>query len=186
MTDITQILAKVESGEQGAVQELLSAVYDELRRLASVKMSREVDDHMLQATALVHEAFLRLVGSEETVSWQNRRHFFGAAAEAMRRVLVDAARRRNRLKRGSEHERTFIDLAELPQFQAGQDLEEVDAALNRFADGRSAESGGGEAAIFCRIDDRTDGKSAGHFDGNRRTSLDLRTSLVVSRTLQER
>ena len=134
MNDITQILASVESGEQGAVHELLSAVYDELRRLASAKMSHEPSDHTLQATALVHEAFLRLVGSDDAVSWQNRRHFFGAAAEAMRRVLVDAARRRKRLKRGSEHERTFIDLAELPQLQGNQDLEEVDAALSRFVE----------------------------------------------------
>jgi RNA polymerase sigma factor (TIGR02999 family) len=134
MNDITQILARVESGDQDAVHELLSSVYAELRRLASAKMAREPADHTLQATALVHEAFLRLVGSENDVSWQNRRHFFGAAAEAMRRVLVDAARRRKRRKRGGELERTFIDMAEIPQLQAGQDFEAVDAALSRFAE----------------------------------------------------
>ena len=134
MNDITQILARIESGDQDAIHELLSSVYAELRTLASAKMAREPGDHTLQATALVHEAFLRLVGSEDAVSWQNRRHFFGAAAEAMRRVLVDAARRRKRLKRGGELERTFINMAELPQLQAGLDFEAVDAALGRFAE----------------------------------------------------
>ena len=132
MNEITQILARIESGEREAIQELLSSVYDELRVLASRKMHHEPGDHTLQATALVHEAYLRLVDSDRPPNWQNRRHFFGAAAEAMRRVLVDAARRRKRLKRGGHHERTFIDLAELPHLHQDQDVEEVDAALSKF------------------------------------------------------
>ena len=134
MTDVTQILDRIEAGDPEAVKELLPTVYDELRRLASAKIANERDDHTLQATALVHEAYLRLIGTDNSVPWQNRRHFFGAAAEAMRRVLVDAARRRKRLKHGGDRERTFLDLAELPQLGPNQDLEILSESLDRFAD----------------------------------------------------
>ena len=133
MTDVTHILARIKQGDPDAVEELLPAIYDELRRLAAAKMVNEPADHTLQATALVHEAYLRLIGTDDPVTWQNRRHFFGAAAEAMRRVLVDAARRRKRAKRGGNHERTFLDLAEVPQLGPDQDLESVSDALDRFA-----------------------------------------------------
>ena len=133
MADITHILQRMEQGDPEAIQDLLPVVYEELRQLAAAKMAQEPSDHTLQATALVHEAYLRLMGSSGDVKWQNRRHFFGAAAEAMRRVLVDAARRRRRLKRGGDRERAFPDLLELPQPQSGQDIEAVGDALDRFA-----------------------------------------------------
>lgn len=99
MSEVTRILTAIEKGEAAATEELLPLVYDELRRIAAHKMSAEAAGHTLQATALVHEAWLRLVGTEER-QWQNRAHFFGAAAEAMRRILVDHARRKLSQKRG--------------------------------------------------------------------------------------
>lgn len=133
MTDVTHILVRIEHGDPEAIQELLHSVYDELRELAAAKMAHEPGVHTLQATALVHEAYLRLIGTDSPIGWENRRHFFGSAAEAMRRVLVDAARRRKRIKRGGNRDRTFLDLAELPQLGPEQDLESVSGALDRFA-----------------------------------------------------
>ncbi len=101
MTDITQILSEIESGNRRAAEELLPAVYDELRRLAASRMAGERSDHTLQATALVHEAYLRLVGGDSVKKWDSRGHFFSAASEAMRRILVEAARARSTQKRSS-------------------------------------------------------------------------------------
>ena len=96
MSDVTRILSKIESGDQNASEELLPLVYDELRQLAAARMANERADHTLQATALVHEAYVRLVkGDHQTDGWHSRGHFFSAAAEAMRRILVENARRRN-------------------------------------------------------------------------------------------
>src|SRR5919106_4047001 len=99
MSDVTRILSAIERGEAAGTDELLPLVYDELRRIAAYKMSAEAAGHTLQPTALVHEAWLRLVGDQGR-QWQNRAHFFGAAAEAMRRILVDHARRKLSQKRG--------------------------------------------------------------------------------------
>jgi RNA polymerase sigma factor (TIGR02999 family) len=97
MTDVTQNLAQIEHGDPSAAEQLLPLVYDELRKLAAVKLAHEKPGQTLQATALVHEAYLRLVvGEGQRQSWENRGHFFAAAAEAMRRILVEAARRRQR------------------------------------------------------------------------------------------
>jgi RNA polymerase sigma factor (TIGR02999 family) len=99
MSDVTQILERVQQGDGKAAEELLPLVYEELRKLAAAKMANEKPGQTLQPTALVHEAWLRLVGSEEH-HWNGRAHFFGAAAEAMRRILVEAARRKSRLRHG--------------------------------------------------------------------------------------
>lgn len=112
MPDITQLLHEIEDGDPQAASELLPLVYDELRKLAAAKMAAERDDHTLQATALVHEAFLRLVRSSYADEWNSRGHFFAAAAEAMRRILVDHARNTNRLKRGSDAQRVSLDAVE--------------------------------------------------------------------------
>ena len=104
MTDVTRILNAIERGEAKATDELLPLVYEELRLLAAQKLSRESPGQTLQATALVHEAYIRLVGSADQ-NWENRRHFFGAAAEAMRRILVDHARRKRSEKHGGAHRR---------------------------------------------------------------------------------
>ena len=111
---------------------MLTLVYDELRRLAAQKMAREVPGHTLQPTALVHEAWLRL-GGENASSFQNRAHFFGAAAEAMRRILVESARRKKRLKHGGQLERVDIADVELPLPMPGDELLEMDEALDQLA-----------------------------------------------------
>lgn len=105
MTNITLILTQIEQGDPSAADQLLPLVYDELRKLAAQRLAQERADHTLQATALVHEAYLRLVGAEGAEHWDSRGHFFAAAAEAMRRILVESARRRQRLKRGGQLQR---------------------------------------------------------------------------------
>src|SRR5215472_9832165 len=112
MSDVTQILERVEKGDGKAAEELLPLVYEELRKLAAHKLAAELPGQTLQATALVHEAWLRLVRSEDQ-TWENRGHFFAAAAEAMRRILVENARRKARLKRGGDRERVELDQLEL-------------------------------------------------------------------------
>jgi RNA polymerase sigma factor (TIGR02999 family) len=111
MSDVTQILSRLDSGDPSASAELLPLVYDELRKLAAAKLAQEKPGQTLQATALVHEAYLRLVGSDESPSWDSRGHFFAAAAEAMRRILVESARRKQSLKRGGEFKRQELDIA---------------------------------------------------------------------------
>ena len=100
MSDVTQILSQIESGDPKAAEQLLPLVYDELRKMAAAKLANEKPGQTLQATALVHDAYIRLVDVEKAQHWDSRRHFFGAAAEAMRRILVENARHRNSLKRG--------------------------------------------------------------------------------------
>lgn len=109
MADVTRILSAIEQGDPRAAEQLLPLVYDELRRLAAERMAQERPGQTLQATALVHEAYLRLVGPGAAPSWNSRGHFFAAAAEAMRRILVEAARRRHSLKRGADR-RVELDL----------------------------------------------------------------------------
>lgn len=115
---VTVVLQAISRGEGGASAELLPIVYEELRRLAMSRMSQEAAGHTLQATALVHEAWLRLVGSGER-TWQNRAHFFGAAAEAMRRILIESARRKSRIKRGGNFIR--VDLADVDLAETNPD-----------------------------------------------------------------
>jgi RNA polymerase sigma factor (TIGR02999 family) len=139
MSDITQVLSALGRGEQPA-EELLPLVYDELRRLAAWHLANEQPGQTLQATALVHEAYLRLVGKEDP-QWNGRRHFFGAAAEAMRRILVENARRKKRLKRGGHLERVELAGLEIPAPMPDDELLALDEALTRFSqvDLRAAE-----------------------------------------------
>jgi len=123
MTDVTCILNAIEQGDAQAADELLPLVYEELRLLAAQKLSQERPGQTLQATALVHEAYLRLVG-EEAQDWKSRSHFFRAAAEAMRRILIDNARRKSSLKHGGEHQKIDLDEATVEQ----DDTLSVDAA----------------------------------------------------------
>jgi RNA polymerase sigma factor (TIGR02999 family) len=111
MSDVTQILQQIESGDPSAAEQLLPLVYEELRKLAAAKMAQESPDHTLQATALVHEAYLRLVDTDRAKHWNSRGHFFGAAAEAMRRILVESARRKQELKHGGGMQRVDLDQA---------------------------------------------------------------------------
>ncbi len=131
MSEITLMLDAVARGEKQASDDLLPLVYDELRQLAAARMAREAAGHTLQPTALVHEAWLRLAGGQDQ-SWQNRAHFFGAASEAMRRILIERARRKSRLKRGSGQ--APLDIAELDIAEALPDekILLVDEALERL------------------------------------------------------
>jgi RNA polymerase sigma factor (TIGR02999 family) len=130
--DITRILQRAHQGETEAAQELLPLVYAELRQLAAVQMAHEALSHTLQPTALVHEAWLRLSGGQ-TPCWENRPHFFGAAAEAMRRILIDHARRRNSLKRGGGMERVDLENLEIASQADDDTLMRVDDALEKLA-----------------------------------------------------
>jgi RNA polymerase sigma factor (TIGR02999 family) len=140
MTDVTRILNAIEKGDPQATEELLPLVYEELRLLAAQKMSQELPGQTLQATALVHEAYLRLVEAKEQ-SWNSRSHFFKAAAEAMRRILVESARRKERLKRGGDLQREAnfqIDNLESQMNLSIHDLMALDEALTRLANEEKA------------------------------------------------
>jgi RNA polymerase sigma factor (TIGR02999 family) len=133
MSDVTQILNAIEEGDPHAAEQLLPLVYEELRKLAAQKMAQEKPGQTLQATALVHEAYLRLVGGDAAPRWDSRGHFFAAAAEAMRRILVEQARRKGRLKRGRGQQRVDFADVELSIQQPGDDLLALDEALTTFA-----------------------------------------------------
>ena len=140
MSEMTRILSAIERGDPRAAEELLPLVYDELRRLAAQRLAREAPGQTLQATALVHEAYLRLVGAEDP-GWNGRGHFFAAAAEAMRRILIERARRTQSLRRGGDRDRLDLDPAELAAPERSDDLLALDEALDRLAikDARKAE-----------------------------------------------
>lgn len=142
MSDVTQILNQIENGDQQASEELLPLVYEELRKLAAARMASERQDHTLQATALVHEAYVRLVDTEKTQNWDSRGHFFSAAAEAMRRILVDNARRKNRPKHGGGLERVELtESADVADNLQGFELLDLNDALEALTakDPRKAE-----------------------------------------------
>jgi RNA polymerase sigma factor (TIGR02999 family) len=141
MSDITRMLEAVACGERQASAELLPLVYAELRRLAAHKMASEAPGHTLQPTALVHEAYLRLVGPGQSQQWDGRGHFFAAAAEAMRRILVESARRKKRLRHGGELQRVDVAEVELPLPMPDDELLLLDEALERLVtvDSRAAE-----------------------------------------------
>jgi len=131
MADVTRILSAIEQGDLNAAEQLLPLVYDELRKLAAARLGREKSGQTLQATALVHEAYLRLVGGGERL-WDSRGHFFAAAAEAMRRIVVETARRKRRAKHGGSRQRVEIELADLPTRLPPDDLIALDEALARL------------------------------------------------------
>jgi RNA polymerase sigma factor (TIGR02999 family) len=132
MSEVTRILSAIEQGDPHAAEQLLPLVYDELRQLAAAKLAQEKAGQTLQATALVHEAYLRLVGAEQAPQWNSRGHFFAAAAEAMRRILVEAARRKKRLKHGGDHRRVDLEASCLVTPDPPDDLEALDEALRRL------------------------------------------------------
>jgi RNA polymerase sigma factor (TIGR02999 family) len=132
MSDVTHILSAMEQGDPHAAEQLLPLVYHELRRLAAQKLAREKPGQTLEATALVHEAYLRLVDTEKAQQWNSRGHFFAAAAQAMRRILVENARRKKRIKHGGDCERAEIELASLPTRMSSDDLVALDEALEKL------------------------------------------------------
>jgi RNA polymerase sigma factor (TIGR02999 family) len=134
MGEVTRILSAIEEGNPCAADELLPLVYDELRRLAAQRLAQEKPGQTLQATALVHEAYLRLVDVEKAQQWDSRGHFFAAAAEAMRRILVDHARRKKTRKHGGGWQRVELAAADLPIRETPEEVLALDEALTRFAD----------------------------------------------------
>jgi RNA polymerase sigma factor (TIGR02999 family) len=134
MSDVTRILSQIESGDPAAAEQLLPLVYDELRKLAAAKLAHEKPGHTLQATALVHEAYLKLVKSDSRgPNYDNRGHFFAAAAEAMQRILVEGARRKDAIKRGGGLARSDLDERHIPTPEIEEDLVALDQALTRLA-----------------------------------------------------
>jgi RNA polymerase sigma factor (TIGR02999 family) len=139
MSDVTRLLDAAAAGDRKAAADLLPLVYDELRKLAAARMTGEAPDQTLQPTALVHEAYLRLVGPGDVSRWEGRGHFFAAAAEAMRRILVDTARRKNRLKRGGDQVRRDVEEVEVAAPAPREDLLALDEALDKLtSEDRSA------------------------------------------------
>jgi RNA polymerase sigma factor (TIGR02999 family) len=132
MSDVTSILNAIEQGDGQAAEQLLPLVYDELRKLAAAKLANEKPGQTLQATALVHEAYIRLVDQTTPQAWNSRGHFFGAAAEAMRRILVEKARQRKSLKEGGDHRRVDIELSHLTGAPRSDKLLALDGALSRL------------------------------------------------------
>lgn len=133
MSELTRILSSIERGDPHAAQQLLPLVYDELRRLAAQKMAQETHGQTLEATALVHEAYLRLVDTDKAPLWNSRAHFFGAAAEAMRRILIDQARRKQAAKRGGPRRRVPLDDVAVGFASPADQLLDIDEALGRLA-----------------------------------------------------
>jgi len=134
MTDVTQILSQIEYGDPSAAEQLLPLVYEELRKLAAAKLVHEKPGQTLQATALVHEAYIRLVDVEKARHWNSRGHFFGAAAEAMRRILLNRARDKGRLKRGGQRHKVDLDKVDLAVDARYEDLMALDESIERLAE----------------------------------------------------
>jgi RNA polymerase sigma factor (TIGR02999 family) len=133
LSEVTRLLSALEQGDASAAEQLLPLVYQELRHLAAQKMAQEAPGQTLQATALVHEAYVRLVGGNQTQRWNSRGHFFAAAAEAMRRILVENARRRRSRKRGGGHIHQSLDHVQVSAPEPAEDLLALDEALDRLA-----------------------------------------------------
>jgi RNA polymerase sigma factor (TIGR02999 family) len=133
MSEVTHILSAVEQGDPHAAEQLLTLVYDELRKLAAEKMAEEKPGQTLQATALVHDAYLRLVDSEKPQHWDSRRHFFAAAAESMRRILIDSARRKHTAKHGGQRQRVNLDGVDVAADSHSTDVLAIDEALTKLA-----------------------------------------------------
>jgi len=141
MTDVTRILSAIEQGDQRAAEQLLPLVYNELRTLAAVRLAREKPGQTLDATALVHEAYLRLVQSEQATNWNSRGHFFAAAAEAMRRILIDQARAKQSQRRGGGRQRHDVDRVEIVAPEPAIDLLALDEVLARFEQADAPKAG---------------------------------------------
>ncbi len=133
MPDLTRILNEIERGDPSASEQLLPLVYDELRRLAAAKMAQEAPGQTLQATALVHDAYIRLVDVDQAKHWDSRGHFFAAAAEAMRRILVDRARQKARIKRGGNLQEIDLDAVDIADSVSPESLLRIDEAITGLA-----------------------------------------------------
>lgn len=180
MSQFTRILNAAQQGDPKAARDLLPPVYDELRRLAAQKMAHEAAN-TLQPTALVHEVWLRLTAKETPYEFQNRAHFFAAAAEAMRRILIENARRKARQKRGGQWEKVDLDQVQIAVDADPSTLLAIDQALEKLARA-SREGEVSPASILRRFDTDRSGPSSQSFRNNRQKALDLRPCLASRRT----
>lgn len=153
MSEVTQVLDAMARGDARAAEDLLSLVYGELRRIAASKMAQESPGQTLQPTALVHEAWLRL-GADEQPAWQNRAHFFGAASEAMRRILIDRTRRRQRIRHGGEQERVDIDEVEIAAPEDDERLLSIHERLDELAREDAAKADVVKLRFFVGLSER--------------------------------
>ena len=181
MSEVTRILNAIEQGDPHAAAQLLPLVYDELRELAARKMAQEAPGQTMQATALVHEAYLRLVDVPQTRNWNSRGHFFAAAAEAMRRILIEKARHKRTAKHGGGRQRVDLDAACLFTDPPSDDLLDLDEALTRLALRRPRPGRTGQVALLRRPDDARSGRGARAVPVHRRKILDVRPGLALRR-----
>ena len=151
MSDVTRILSQIESGDPSAAEQLLPLVYEELRKLAAAKLAQEKPGQTLQATALVHEAYVRLVGSADAGAWDHRGHFFAAAATAMRRILIERARRKQRKIHGGGRQRQEFDAERIVMPAPNDDLLALDFALTRLAEQHPVKSRLVELRFFAGL-----------------------------------
>ena len=185
MTDVTRVLAAIEQGDRHAAEQLLPLVYDELRRLAAQKLANETPGQTLEATALVHEAYLRLVGDQDVSHWDNRYHFYAAAAEAMRRILVDNARRKQTTKHGGDQRR--IPLEEFHRIsESPQDLLDLDDALTRFAAGEPAKAKLVQLRFFAGLSTSEAAAALGISVATAEALVDVCPDVALQRTARRR
>ena len=180
MSDVTRILQKIEVGEPAAAELLLPLIYDELKQLAAQQLARERPGHTLQATALVHDAYLRLVDTDQQQNWNSRGHFFSAAAEAMRRILIESARRKRRVKHGGQLQRVNLDNVEIAGEAASDDMLALDEAMTRLGGGRPDQGEARGTAVFRWFDGGRSSGCAGDFRDYCQTVLAIRAGLAAS------
>src|SRR6185503_12938788 len=164
MSDVTHILSQIESGDRLAAEQLLPLVYDELRKLAAAKLAHEKPGQTLQATALVHDAYIRLVDVEQAQHWNSRGHFFSAAAEAMRRILVEAFRRKQSQKHGGNQHRVVLSEADLAICDRNFDILALNDAIERLAADDASAARLAELRIFAglSVDEAADALGVPH------------------------
>ncbi len=183
MSEVTRILSAIEEGDPRAAEQLLPLVYDELRRLAAQKLARETPGQTLQATALVHEAYLRLVGNQSEATapgWNSRGHFFAAAAEAMRRILVDQARHKHTAKAGGDRRRIELNDIEPAVKEPDVDLLALHDALDRLEADRQTQGRSRQAPFLRGLDHRRGRARARNLDVDRHNGLGLCSLLAAS------
>ena len=183
-SDVTALLIEWRAGDNGAVEKLLPLVHGELRRIAKRHMAGERPDHVLQATALVNEVYIRLIDIRR-VQWQDRAHFFAMAARLMRRVLVDFARARNNQKRGGALHRVTFDQNLAVASDTPDDLIAIDDALQALAGAVRTQGPGRRTAVFWRVERRRDGGSPEDLARNRDEGLEVREELAVARAVAQ-
>ena len=186
MADVTQVLSRIEQGDPSAAEKLLPLIYNELRRLAAAKMAEERGDNTLQATALVHEAYIRLVDQEKAQRWESRGHFFSAASEAMRRILVESARRKQGPTRGGKLRRQDADLDRLAEPETSDEVLAIDEALHKLSRQETQNRQARRIEILRRSDPERGCCNNRCFLPNRPSLLGLRKGSAASRDSPER